>query len=509
MSIDDFSTIFFFEQQIPLDVMLKVAEYIPKLKEEISASSSPYLIDELFHGLFLLGTGFIKSGIYGQGVKCYEEALTLINQNPSQYFVALAVPPLQILRDNVPIEFSSILHTLTIYYYRTEQLEKFADVIVHNIFVERGSFFKTWLCEVSEIEAFRRACLKLRSRQSFKDLVGVTREWYTVLDKIQTVAKSDDPVLITGPSGVGKEVVAKAIHAESGRNKFIPVNCAAINDELIVSELFGTEKGAFTGAIESSGLCMAVGSGTLFLDEIGISSPNLQGKLLRLLQEREFMSVGGRKPLKFEGRIIAATNRDIPKLIRDGVFLQDLYWRLNVHEIMIPPLSKRPLDIEELILHFIKTSGKNKKISVEAADAIYLFYEQREVQQAFQEEITKTTDDRNKQIERLKQMGIPADEFLENNVRELKNEITRLLIEEDTDYITLKHLPKKYTEAYQRKPTVAPYYYIPTYVAQSKKCQKEDLKQALAFTGNSQTKVAALFGCTPQAINQRKTKFSL
>ncbi|MGO9014878.1 MAG: sigma 54-interacting transcriptional regulator [Dissulfurispiraceae bacterium] len=510
MSMDDFSDVFFYENQLELDVLIDLAEDISDLRKQMSESASPELPHILFKMLYLLGSGLLRRGIYGEGVKCYEEALSVISQNPSQYLVDENIVPLHLLpNDKVPLEFGSIIHTLTIFYLRTKPSDKLKNLIVDNIFIKRGYFFQSWLVELCQIEVCRKKCLNFRKKDSFKNLIGVSREWCELLEKMQRISSSDDPVLITGPSGVGKELVARAIHMESGRANFVALNCAAFNDDLIISELFGTEAGAFTGAIKRPGLCHTVGRGTLFLDEIGISSSNLQGKMLRLLQEREFMSIGGRTPLKFEGRIIAATNKNIPQLIHEGSFLQDLYWRLNVHEIDIPPLSIRPFDIEELIIYFVKKLDNNKKISYEAANAIALFYEQRELQQKIQGKIAEITDDIKEQKNIHEQWGITTEKFLENNVRELENEIKRLFVEIETDRLTLKDLPEKYSVADRQKLAMAPYYYIPTYAGQSEKCEKEDLRQALSLTGDSQTKVSKLFGCTPQAIHQRKKKFSL
>jgi Nif-specific regulatory protein len=203
-----------------------------------------------------------------------------------------------------------------------------------------------------------------------------------VYDLIAQVAKSDTTVLIRGESGTGKELVAHAIHYNSLRaaNPFIKVNCAALPETIIESELFGHEKGAFTGAIQQrKGRFELAHGGTIFLDEIGDLSPTTQIKLLRVLQEREFERVGGTVTLKTDVRVIAATNRNLEELISQGKFRQDLYYRLNVISIHIPPLRERKTDIPLLVDYFIdKYSKANRKkikrISTSAIDMLMAYH---------------------------------------------------------------------------------------------------------------------------------------
>ena len=182
---------------------------------------------------------------------------------------------------------------------------------------------------------------------------------------IAKLAEDDlSTVLIQGESGTGKELVAKAIHAHSPRsvNHFVPVNCAAIPDDLLESELFGYTKGAFTGATGPKvGRIEYANGGSLFLDEIGDMKPVLQAKLLRVLQEREFEPVGGLKPIPVDVRVIAATHCNLEQMVAEGRFREDLYYRLNVIPVSIPPLRERPEDIPLLIEHFVRTIGLSKK----------------------------------------------------------------------------------------------------------------------------------------------------
>jgi transcriptional regulator with PAS, ATPase and Fis domain len=199
-----------------------------------------------------------------------------------------------------------------------------------------------------------------------------------VFDLAHTIAKSNSNILILGESGTGKELLARAIHNESLRapGPFIPVSCVALTETLLESELFGHEKGAFTDAIaQKKGKFELADGGTIFLDEIGDISPKLQLSLLRVLQEREFTRVGGTKPIKVDVRIIAATNRDLKKGVEEGKFRDDLYYRLNVISIELPPLREHKEDVPLLAHHFIEKlniemGGKVERISEEALDLL-------------------------------------------------------------------------------------------------------------------------------------------
>ncbi len=190
----------------------------------------------------------------------------------------------------------------------------------------------------------------------FDDIVGKSAAMQAVLDMVRTVAATDSTALILGESGTGKELIARAIHASSPRRymPIVPVSCGALPDTLMESELFGHEKGAFTGAqyCRKGKLELADG-GTLFLDEVGEISPKTQVDLLRVLQEKAFMRLGGQKLIHSDFRVIAATHRDLEAMVREGTFRQDLYYRLNVITIRIPPLRERPEDIALLAGHFL------------------------------------------------------------------------------------------------------------------------------------------------------------
>ena len=188
-------------------------------------------------------------------------------------------------------------------------------------------------------------------------LIGVSSLFRAILDLVDAVADKDCPVLLEGESGTGKELIARRIHAKSGRatGPFIPVNCPATTETLFESQFYGHVKGAFTGADSATlGVVRAAEGGTLLLDEVGELPLHLQPKLLRLLQEREITPVGASMPIPVDTRFIASTNRSLAKAVHDGIFRSDLYHRLNIVRVEIPPLRTRPEDIEPLVNHYIR-----------------------------------------------------------------------------------------------------------------------------------------------------------
>ncbi len=254
---------------------------------------------------------------------------------------------------------------------------------------------------------------QLRKKYRFENFVGDSRPIQKVFELIEKVADTDSTVLITGESGTGKELIAKAIHYNSYRrdNPMVVINCGAIPEELLESELFGHEKGAFTGAHKSRiGRFELANEGTIFLDEIGDMSPNLQVKLLRVLQEQKFERVGSTRTIKVDIRIIAATNKNLISSVNKGTFREDLYYRLNVIPIKVPPLRHRKSDIPLLVDFFLKKFNEEKREPIkefrpEAIDAL-LQYDWR------------------------------------GNVRELENLVERVIILADGDEIELEDIPE-------------------------------------------------------------------
>src|SRR5438132_2179558 len=278
---------------------------------------------------------------------------------------------------------------------------------------------KRWFIASTDIEDRRRAEEKLQQENvalreeidktsMFEEIVGGSPALTAVLSQVSKVASSDSTVLIAGETGTGKELVARAIHRRSRRasRAFVAVNCAAIPRDLIASELFGHEKGAFTGALQRRlGRFELADGGTIFLDEVGELAPDTQVALLRVLQEREFERVGGRERIRVDVRVIAATNRDLTAAVADGTFRQDLFYRLHVFPVEMPPLRERREDIPMLVEYFIGCYG-------------------RRAGKKFRRVSKRTLDS-------LQSYPWPG------NVRELQNVIERSVIVSDTDEFTV------------------------------------------------------------------------
>ena len=231
--------------------------------------------------------------------------------------------------------------------------------------VEEVSVILRRALRVHQLESEHRKLQAARPQDSFDELIGTSPQMQQVFAAIERVAATEAPILILGENGTGKELVARALHGRSLRNAgpFVAINCAAIPETLLESELFGYEKGAYTGAhTQRKGRIEMADGGTLFLDEIGDLPASLQVKLLRFLQEHTIEHIGGRKEIAINTRVIAATNRDIDQAIRDGNFREDLYYRLGVVRIQIPPLRDREGDIALLAMSFVrKYAEENKK----------------------------------------------------------------------------------------------------------------------------------------------------
>ncbi|MDN4594091.1 sigma-54 interaction domain-containing protein [Polycladomyces subterraneus] len=223
-----------------------------------------------------------------------------------------------------------------------------------------------------ELERARRIIRTLEAKYTFDDIIGRSEAFIYAVEQARQAAKTRATVLLRGESGTGKELFAHAIHNDSDRkyHQFVRVNCAAISESLLESELFGYVEGAFTGARRGGkkGLFEEASGGTIFLDEIGELAPNIQAKLLRVLQEKEVLRVGGTKPIPVDVRVIAATNVDLEKAIREKRFREDLYYRLNVLPIHIPPLRQRKEDLPDLALHVIKRFNQEYGRNVETID---------------------------------------------------------------------------------------------------------------------------------------------
>ncbi len=262
-------------------------------------------------------------------------------------------------------------------------------------------------------EENKRLKCELADKADFRTIVGSSKEMEKVFDVIRKVADTEAAILITGESGTGKELVARSIHNNSSRRDapFVAINCAAIPRDLLESELFGHVKGAFTGAVkDKTGKFQLAEGGTLFLDEVGELPLELQPKLLRALQEKEVEAVGGTKTQKLDVRVVSATNLDIDKAIVNGTFREDLYYRLGVIPIHLPPLRERRKDIQLLIRYFCGKHGSD--------------------QVTFDKDALHT----------LVMYPWPG------NVRELENTVERLLIMRNSDVVGIDELPEKFIE---------------------------------------------------------------
>jgi two-component system response regulator GlrR len=263
----------------------------------------------------------------------------------------------------------------------------------------------------------------LAERYDFSSIVARSKTMQQVLATVSHIAETESTVYIHGESGTGKELIARAIHLASGRREkpFVAVNCAALPETLLESELFGHEKGAFTGAIKSSrGLFVQAHEGTIFLDEIGDMPLSIQAKFLRVLQERQFHPVGGEGPVQVDVRVIVATNKDLSEGVRQGVFRDDLYYRIHVIPIDLPPLRARKEDIPMLVDHFLKKYGTtmNKKVKglTPAAMQRLMFHEWpgnvRELENTIEYAVAMTREDVISEDHILPTKSSPAGETI-------------------------------------------------------------------------------------------------
>ncbi|MFN3419927.1 MAG: sigma-54-dependent transcriptional regulator [Pyrinomonadaceae bacterium] len=329
------------------------------------------------------------------------------------------------------------------------------------------------------LETVSRALNKLSALDT--EIISVSPEMDKVKKLILKIAKSNSTVLIRGESGTGKELIARSIHLNSLRSNqvFQAVNCAAINENLLESELFGHEKGSFTGAVsEKKGLFEIADGGTLFLDEIGELDIALQAKLLRALQEREIRRVGGVKDIPVDVRVLAATNRDLLKMTEEKRFREDLYYRLNVLSIEIPPLRERNSDIPVLTDYFLKkhTRGTDREI--------------------------KLSPEAKKIIENYHYPG---------NVRQLESAIERAILLCENDVITPDDLPPEMTAGDRSAAAAAgnEQFILPPEGVNFEDVERSLIMQAMERTDHNITKAAKLLGLTFRTLQYRLEKFGI
>jgi DNA-binding NtrC family response regulator len=318
----------------------------------------------------------------------------------------------------------------------------------------------------------RRVIQQVESRSAFCSLIGASSAMQKLYQTIQAVADSNTTVVLRGESGTGKELIAKAIVQSSDRadRPYICLNCAALPESLIESELFGYEKGAFTGADSGrAGLIESTQNGTLFLDEITTLNPGLQSKLLRVLQERTVQRLGGRNARKIDFRLITATNDDLEDCVRKGRFREDLYFRINVVPIFLPPLRERKGDIPLLVNHFLRLYCASAKKPLKT----------------LQPEV----------------MEILEDYSWPGNVRELENVIQRLVVMVNGPVVTAEHLPQQllHHSASGQEAILIPENGV-NFDAEMQKIEVAYLSAALRRTGGKKTAAAALLQMDPQRM---------
>jgi two-component system NtrC family response regulator len=330
------------------------------------------------------------------------------------------------------------------------------------------------------IKENRRLSEALSEKHRFSNIIGRSKPMLRIYDLIGKVAHSKASVLITGASGTGKELIAKAIHYESPRKTrpFVSVNCGALTETLLESELFGHEKGAFTGAVAlKKGRFELADGGTLFLDEVGEMPPSLQVKLLRVLQEMEFERVGGTRSLRVDVRVLSASNRNLKETVAEGSFREDLFYRLNVIHIEVPPLRERPEDIRLLVNHFMdkyrRASDKEKiELSPEVWKSFYAYH-------------------------------------WPGNVRELENVIERAVVLNSEGLISLKDLPPEFSEEREELDVDR---FIPSDVPLQQTLEKIEEKlilRALKQSGNVQSHAAERLGITKSLIQHKMKKYNI
>ncbi len=309
---------------------------------------------------------------------------------------------------------------------------------------------------------------KLEDRYHFENIIAKSSKMQRIIEIIKVVAKSNATVLITGDSGTGKELVARAIHSQSHRrNKsFVAVSCAALPESLLESELFGHEKGSFTGAYtQKKGKFEFANGGTIFLDEVGEMSANIQVHLLRVLEEKEFTRVGGNEPIKVDVRVISATNKDLRKAIEKQEFREDLYYRLNVVNIELPPLRERKEDIPLLAEYFLnKFAVENRK------------------------EVTGFSPEA---------MELVLDYDWPGNVRELENAIERAVILAKDSLITVADLPQ------ENLPPVG----LASTGKNLKEVEKSHLLNVLRETGGNYSEAARILGISRMTLYNKAREY--
>jgi two-component system response regulator HydG len=356
-----------------------------------------------------------------------------------------------------------------------DYLIKPLDFEVLKLTIERAS-------EHAGLKAENRALKEhLRSDYDIANIIGRSQPMKKLMDMMSMVAPSEATVLITGESGTGKELIARSLHFNSPRKEkpLVVVNCASITETLLESELFGHEKGAFTGADKRrEGRFMQANHGTIFLDEIGETSPTMQAKLLRVLQEKEVQRVGSGETIKVDVRIVAATNRNLEADVANGRFREDLFYRLNVMNLNVPPLKERQEDIPLFAQHFLKKFADKNRKTVKGFVPLA--------------------------VDMLLNYDWPG------NVRELENAIERAVILLTGEYITEKQLPLNITKKYPDLST-SPIAAAPVMdgTRSMEEIEKEAILATLKASGGNKSETARRLGITRKTLHNKLKNYGL
>ncbi len=323
-----------------------------------------------------------------------------------------------------------------------------------------------------EVQSLRRRAVR---EYAFRGIIGKSKALTKILDVVEKVALTQATILISGDSGTGKEVIATAIHNHSDRKNglFLPVNCGALPETLLESLLFGHMKGSFTGAYANQeGLFEKARGGTIFLDEIGEIPQHLQVKLLRALEAKEILSIGSTSPRKIDVRILAATNRDLLKEVEEGRFREDLFYRLNVMEIHIPPLRERPEDIPLLVEHLIQKHNSELKKAFKGAEAAVV--------------------------------RLLMSQPWKGNVRELDNVIEHTMILAEGDWITIKDLPLAITGD---KGAIPPYTH--DLKEALRQFERQHIQRVLEQVSEDRKEAALLLGISLSSLYRKIEEFGI
>jgi len=342
-------------------------------------------------------------------------------------------------------------------------IEKPINPRVITLLVERALEKQTLILQNRDLRS------KLEDKFHFKNVIGRSEKMVKIFELIRHIAPYDSSVLIIGESGTGKELIANAIHYNSPRASmaFIKVSCASLSEGIIESELFGHEKGAFTGAIASrKGRFELAHQGTLFLDEVEDIPPATQIKLLRVLQEGEFERAGGNKTIRINIRIIAASNRDLQEAVKEGRFREDLYYRLNVVNIKLPPLRDRKDDIPFLVHFFIEKYNRKYHMKVKGVSQ--------------------------------KAMNLLTDYEWTGNVRELENTLESILVINNPEAVDVQHLPPEIRDSKQKLEVIPIKIGTPL-----EEVEKEILMETLRMTKGNKRKAAQLLGINVRTIHRK------